>query len=105
MLRLGIHKMLKELESDIKQIKICLQGLGFVFKKKTISHNNLIIAINDHFQEISLALVNQRDQKLFVNVSILSGAITAKYVHIQTLKEAVHATKLILKYIKQYLKV
>jgi hypothetical protein len=42
---------------------------------------------------------------LFVNVSILSGAITAKYVHIQTLKEAVHATKLILKYIKQYLKV
>jgi len=97
--------MLKKLEFDIKQIKLHLHKLGFPLRLKTLSHNNQIVAINSHLQEILHILMNRSDNNtLFENVSLLTGIITANYVTINTLEQACATTKSVLKYIEQYLK-
>jgi hypothetical protein len=56
-------------------------------------------------KEISTVLTGECGEKLFENVELVTGAVTATYCSVRTLKEAVVSIEKSRKYIEEYLKV
>ena len=96
--------MLCVLETDIEKIQMYLQQIGFVFEKKNPAQNK-IIAINYRLKEISTVLTGQSEEKLFQNVEMVTGAVTATYSSIQTLKQATVSIRKTRNYVEEYLKI
>jgi len=97
--------MIKQLEFDIKKIETNLKILGFPFPPSVVENHNRINTINLQLQEISTVLTGECGEKLFENVELVTGAVTATYCSVRTLKEAVVSIEKSRKYIEEYLKV
>lgn len=93
--------MLQQLASDTSKIQEYLRLFKFQLST-TIVNENKLIAINEQFKEMSRVLSGHCVSTLFGNIESVIGVISATYLPIETLKQAVLATTQCRVYLERY---